>query len=223
MPLVYQQNINDATKLGVWHLLEPESFFMEQVTLQRDITHPHKRLQHLAGRYLLKYLFPDFPSELIRIATTKKPFLENEAYHFSISHSGDYAAVMVSSENRVGVDIELVSSKVERVKHKFLSENEMAILEDLRARQKDTDPLSLLTATWSIKEALFKWYGQGEIDFKEHLVIEKMSIVNNTGVANCFFLKNTLLPANVHFMLMNENCLSWILSDANMEVLKDPG
>jgi hypothetical protein len=50
MPLVYQQNINASTKLGVWHIEEPEAFFLEQVPLQREITHPNKRLQHLAGR-----------------------------------------------------------------------------------------------------------------------------------------------------------------------------
>ena len=89
MPLVYQQNINPFTKLGVWHINEPESFFISEVPLQREITHPHKRLQHLAGRYLLKALFPGFPYELIKVADTRKPFLENEAYHFSISHCGD--------------------------------------------------------------------------------------------------------------------------------------
>ena len=47
-----------------------------------------KRLQHLAGRYLLYALFDDFPLEEIVIADTRKPFLENEKYHFSISHCG---------------------------------------------------------------------------------------------------------------------------------------
>src|SRR3984885_13270129 len=123
MPLVYQKNINPTTKVGVWHITEAEDFF-SQIPLQREITHPHKRLQHLAGRFLLKELFPDFPYELIRIASTRKPFLENDVYHFSISHCGDYAAVIVSSNHRVGVDIELPSEKLENVKHKFLSTEE---------------------------------------------------------------------------------------------------
>ena len=120
MPLVYQKNINPTTKVGVWHITEAEDFF-SQIPLQREITHPHKRLQHLAGRFLLKELFPDFPIELIRIASTKKPFLENDVYHFSISHCGDYAAVIVSNNHRVGADIEMPSKKIEKVKHKFSS------------------------------------------------------------------------------------------------------
>ena len=55
MPLVYQQNINAVTKMGVWHITETEDFFAS-VPLQKEITHPNKRLQHLAGRFLLKAL-----------------------------------------------------------------------------------------------------------------------------------------------------------------------
>ncbi|MDE3144284.1 MAG: 4-phosphopantetheinyl transferase, partial [Bacteroidota bacterium] len=92
MALFYQHNINDTTKLAIWKIEEPISFFLAQVPLQREITHPHKKLQHLAGRYLLRFLFPDFPFDEILIADTKKPYLPYEQYHFSISHCGDYAA-----------------------------------------------------------------------------------------------------------------------------------
>ena len=73
MALFYQHNINESTKLGIWKIEEPEEFFLAEVPLNRAITHPHKRLQHLAGRYLLKYLFPDFPYTEIVIADTRKP------------------------------------------------------------------------------------------------------------------------------------------------------
>ena len=61
MPLFYQQDINEFTRLAVWQIAEEEDFFLQQVPLQREITHPHKRLQQLAGRLLLKEMFPDFP------------------------------------------------------------------------------------------------------------------------------------------------------------------
>src|ERR1043165_7219879 len=92
LPLVYQHNINANTRLGVWHIKEEEYFFLERVPVGRDITHWHKRLQHLAGRYLLQVMFPDFPHHLIAIADTRKPYLPGDEYHFSISHCGDYAA-----------------------------------------------------------------------------------------------------------------------------------
>lgn len=212
MPMVYQQNINPHTKLGVWHITEPESFFINEVPLQREITHPHKRLQHLAGRFLLKELYPGFPYELIKIASTRKPFLENEAYHFSISHCGDYAAVMVSSANRVGADVELITAKAEKIKHKFLSAAEQHLIETLSGTDKEFYKI-LITSSWSIKESLYKWYGDGEVDFIEHLHIEKIILDDNSGLAHCKVLKSGPVDLTVHFLLFNNNCISWVLSE----------
>jgi hypothetical protein len=47
MPLFFQQQVNAHTGLAIWKIEEDEGFF--DVPLQRTITHPHKRLQHLAG------------------------------------------------------------------------------------------------------------------------------------------------------------------------------
>jgi len=212
MPMVYQQNINPSTRLGVWHIKEEESFFTPQVSVQRSITHPHKRLQHLAGRFLLKELFPDFPYSLIRIADTRKPFLENEAYHFSISHCGDYAAVIVSSDMRVGVDVELISNKVEKVKHKFLSLAEQNIITALCGTDGDLNK-ALLTCAWGIKESLYKWFGVGEVDFIEHLHITKLNLYSNTGTAQCNISKGGEVDLLVHFLFFNGNCISWVLSE----------
>jgi phosphopantetheinyl transferase len=213
MPLVYQQNINASTKLGVWHIAEPEPFFLEKVPLQREITHPHKRLQHLTGRYLLKELYPDFPYELIRIADTRKPFLENEAYHFSISHSGEYAAVIVSTGHRVGVDVELISGKVEKVKHKFLSGAEQQLLTEIPCFPWALFNAKLLTAAWSIKESLYKWQGSSEVDFKKHLLLVTMNVNDNEGIAHCTILKDGRTDLTVHFLFFNENCISWVLKE----------
>ncbi len=208
MPLVYQQNINAVTKLGVWHIAEGEDFFLLRVPLQNEITHPHKRLQHLAGRYLLTELFDDFPLELIKIADTKKPFLENEAYHFSISHCGEYAAVIVSSVNRVGVDIEIVSEKVKRIKDKFLSGEEQKRMLNTQYSLFNVQ----LTVAWSIKEAIFKWYGLGKVDFREHMHINNIAINSNEFMADCIFLKENAIQLNVHGLLFNNNVLAWVLS-----------
>ena len=212
MPLVYQLNINLHTKLGVWHIAEEADFFLRQVPSQIQITHPRKQLQHLAGRYLLKELYPDFPYELIRIADTKKPFLENEAYHFSISHCGDYAAVMVSSTQRVGVDIELITPKVAVVKDKFLTVKEQAMIAAIDSLLFKLLHASLLTAAWSIKESLFKWYGSGEVDFKKHLNIDQLVLTKESAVAHCTVLKHKPVKLDVHFLFLNENCLSWVAS-----------
>src|SRR5262249_17731068 len=126
---------------------------------KKDVSHPHKRLQHLAGRWLLRFLFSDFPLEEIVIADTRKPFLENEMYHFSISHCGDFAAAIVSSRNRVGVDIEFITEKIDKITHKFLhpAEYESAI-QKWDSVSSFPAPLILQTLLWSSKEAIYKWY-----------------------------------------------------------------
>ncbi|MFT3908489.1 MAG: 4'-phosphopantetheinyl transferase superfamily protein [Ferruginibacter sp.] len=212
MPLVYQQNINEATKLAVWHIAEEEDFFLMKVPLQKEITHPHKRLQHLAGRYLLTELFPGFPLELIEIADTKKPFLSNEAYHFSISHCGDYAAVIVSVVNRVGVDVEVVSEKVERIKSKFLSVGELQMIEETFNVQRLTFNVHIVTACWSIKEAIFKWYGLGKVDFKEHMHIKKIEVYSNEFTAHCIFKKDVAEEIIVKGLMFNNNVLAWVIT-----------
>ncbi len=211
MPLVYQQNINPFTKLGVWHITEPEVFFIKHVPLQREITHPNKRLQHLAGRYLLKELYPGFPYELIKIADTRKPFLEDEAYHFSISHCGHYAAVIVSTRFRVGVDVERITAKAVKIKHKFLSAFEQGLIEQVVGGNYQ-QLLYYVTAAWSIKESLFKWYGDGEVDFIEHLRIEAFTAKNLAGTAFCRVTKEKSTALTVHFQFYEDNVISQVCS-----------
>jgi len=217
VPLFYQHTINEVTKLGIWEIQETEAFFLQKVPLQREVSHPHKRLQHLAGRYLLQYLFPDFPYELIAIAGTRKPYLTNEAYHFSIAHCGDFAAALVSTSNRVGIDIELVRPLIEKVKNKFISEHEMQLItsEAASGRQTPTgqgQALHLLTLIWSAKEALFKWYGEGGVDFRQHMWVESINRNGDKGHLQCTFRKPGIMKINVEFKTFDSLVLAWVIS-----------
>jgi phosphopantetheinyl transferase len=201
MPLVYQQNINSVTEIGVWHITEAESFFLEQVPLQRNITHWHKRLQHLAGRILLKTLVPDFPVSLIQVADTKKPFLENEPYHFSISHCGDYAAAIVSTGYRVGVDVELITNKATALVPKFLSTAEKDLWLSDHAD-------AMATLCWSAKESLFKWYSLGGVDFKKDMRVIKITGTEEQGTMDMLFRENTALQ--LQYLHFNGYYLTWL-------------
>lgn len=233
MPLFYQHQINETTRLGIWKIEETEDFFLKRVPLKRDVSHPHKRLQHLAGRYLLPTLFEDFPLHEILIADTRKPFLQNEEYHFSISHCGNFAAAIVSSSNRVGVDIELVTPKIEKIKNKFLSEKEWeratrnntglnfepsTINSGLPAPNSElrTPNSQLLTILWSCKEAIFKWYGNGEVDFKKHMQLKQMHNINEQEDtwASFLFLKNSNTKLQVTTRFFDNLVLAFVHSKA---------
>lgn len=213
MPIFFQQQINDTTRLGIWKIEETQDFFLSNVPLKREVTHPHKRLQHLAGRFLLQFLFPDFPYELIRIADTRKPYLPDEQYHFSISHCGDYAAAIVSSDQRVGVDIEIASPKVQRIKHKFLNEEELSNFE-IRSRSLsgstfEIDHSNQLTRLWSAKECVFKWYGNGQVDFRQHIQLQQSHESDETIL--CFFAKTNQLLV-IHQRVFDHLVMAWVMS-----------
>lgn len=205
MPVFFQQQINADTRLGVWKIEETESFFKGNVPVHRDVTHPKKRLQHLAGRFLLQYLFPDFPYQLIQIADTRKPFLPDEQYHFSISHCGDYAAAIVSRSARVGVDVEETEDRIIRIKDKFLSASEQSVFIPEPASPDNRR----ITLCWSAKESVFKWYGNGEVDFKKHIRLSEPDYINET--LRCDFgITGTQL--SVSFRYFEKLVLSWIVS-----------
>ncbi|MFT3981784.1 MAG: 4'-phosphopantetheinyl transferase superfamily protein [Ferruginibacter sp.] len=162
-------------------------------------------MQHLAGRLVLSELYEDFPIRLIQVADTKKPFLPDEAFHFSISHCGDYAAAIVSRQNRVGVDIETPQPKIGLIKNKYLKADEQEMLEQL-----NISTLRALTMAWSVKESMFKWYALGNVDFKEHMHIHAAQVNDNQFLFSCSFRKEAPVALKVHGIFFNENCLTWL-------------
>jgi phosphopantetheinyl transferase len=205
MPIFFQHRISETTRLGIWKIEESEDFFKGNVPQHRDVTHPHKRLQHLAGRFLLQFLFPDFPYQLIQIADTRKPYLPGEQYHFSISHCGDYAAAIVSEQSRVGIDIEIPVEKIIRIRDKFLSTDEKRKW-SVGGSHPDARTITLL---WSCKESVFKWYGDGGVDFSEQIQLKKQD--QGKEIVDCFFTKNQS-SLSVHYSLFDHLVLAWVVS-----------
>lgn len=212
MPIFFQHEVDSDTKLAIWKIEEEESFF--KVPLQRDITHPHKRLQHLAGRFLLRHLFPDFPLDLIKIADTRKPYLDDEAYHFSISHCSDYAAAIISRNKRVGIDIEVPTPKAERIKHKFLHPEELAMVNGewsmVNEENGNVENCHKLTLLWSAKEAVFKWWSYGAVDFREMIRIEPFQLTDVGQMEIKFHSEGKVHGLLLHYGLFEELCLAWV-------------
>jgi phosphopantetheinyl transferase len=127
----------------------PESFYK-----YRSESH---RKQFLATQNLLKSL--GLLGKLKK-DHNGKPLLSNG--FISISHDTDYVAVMVS-EKLCGIDLQHVSEKVLRIKHKFYDENDASIV---------GSEIHFMTMVWSVKEALYKLHGDPLVYFKEHLRIE---------------------------------------------------
>jgi phosphopantetheine--protein transferase-like protein len=209
MALFYQQDINETTRMAIWKLEEPEDFFLTKVSLSRNIVHPKKRLQHFAGRYLLPFSFPDFPQDQIEIADTRKPFLPDEQYHFSISHCGDYAGAIVSKDKRVGMDVELVTQRVEKIKQRFLHPTEIRFINS----QPTSQHINLLTILWSAKEAMYKWYGLGEVDFSEMMRTFPFELKDAGEIEAAFMKDDFQKKLTLHYRLNEGLSIVWVVSD----------
>ncbi len=209
MPLFYQHNINDSERLAVWHITEDEDFFSKKVFSKKEMMHPHKRLQHLAGRYLLHILQPDFPFDEIKISESKKPFLEDEKLHFSISHCRDYAAAIVSENKLVGIDVELVTPKIQLVKNRFLSEDELNLSTSM-IHEPFITQTELLTLFWSSKEAIYKWEGRGGLSFKNNMKLCSVFFENREGFIQANFIKKEVFDLKIDFRFFGDLCLAWL-------------
>ena len=167
MPLHLHQDTR-GLKIAFWQIAETEDFFLRQAhfinpeNLQR-ISHPQARLQWLASRLLLyRVLGPDHYKNLQK-DSVGKPISENESFELSISHSDELVAIAISQQP-IGIDIQRISAKMERIAHKFVPEKELETLMGMSKLSLET-----LHVHWGTKEALFKAYGKGQLDFKQHL------------------------------------------------------
>ena len=169
MPLIYTSDLITVGKLGVWKVEEDDAFFHNQLYVtdkeQNELNHLgiRKRKEWFSSRYLLHLL----SEREIRGACLKdtygKPYLENSDHHISISHSADHTAV-IASTSVVGIDIQRIVPKIERIAHKFITEDEGLSITNL-------SNIECMHTIWGAKESMYKAYGKKELDFKKHIFV----------------------------------------------------
>lgn len=172
MPLYYQQDINENTRLAIWEIAEDPAFFLPSVGLRYPVMHPQKQAQHLAAGYLLLQLFPDFPYHDMVYPAAGRPFVPGNHFYFSLTHSGNMAAAIVSKSVAVGIDMELISDRVLRVRHKFLSEEEWRWVGSYNGEEKR----NLLTLLWTVKETVYKWYNRPGTLFNREILVDSFEL-----------------------------------------------
>ena len=162
MPLLKQWNPGSHSRAAIWKVEEPESFFLEQTGLSSTINNEKRRIEHLAGRFLLTQLDKEFPLGEIQVDGNGKPYLESREWYFSISHSWPYIAAVIDPVDETGIDIQTWNDKIARIKHKYLSEEEQDML---------LHDDKYFTLAWCAKECAYKWHGKEGVEFIEELPI----------------------------------------------------
>ena len=128
-----------------------------------------RKKEWLSVRYLLSKICKDEVS--IKYNEDGKPFLSNNKY-ISISHSGNYIGIIISNKKYIGLDIEKISNKLEKIKHKYLNKFEL----DIAA--KSNNPIETLTKFWCAKEAMYKLYSKKNLIFDKQLLIKNIDEKN---------------------------------------------
>ena len=88
-----------------------------------------------------------------------KPGLGSHNLEFNLSHSGNFALIVVTREHKVGVDVERVRDdlEVESIAKRYFSPNEISELMVLQPEQRDAGFFNC----WTRKEAYIKAHGLG--------------------------------------------------------------
>lgn len=169
MAIVKTFTPSENTFLLVWKITEDAETlnkYLDHLT-DAQTTTPKHSLHWLASRAAITTHFGLGAVVIINKDIYNRPsmLVDGEKYHLSITHSSNYAAVMFSKYRNVALDLEKVDERVGRVAHKFINGAEEEML--LQSKNIIHDQ----TLIWSAKETLYKFYGQKELDFKNHMTI----------------------------------------------------
>ena len=170
MALYSINQLGEHTLIGLWKIEENYEELIEQLFMfeQENFSNNTRNLHWVATRVLLQNLLMKLginEKQILKKHNNGKPYLHNSSIDISLSHSGDFAAVMISSNRQIGIDIEIISEKITRLAHKFVNDFEF---ENINEEYK----IEQLYFIWSAKESIFKFYGKGELDFKENMSLD---------------------------------------------------
>jgi len=117
-----------------------------------------RQLEFLCTRLLLKEINPELKIEYNKFGA---PELNNHNY-VSISHTNKLACTIISND-KTGIDVELISGKAFKIRNRFLSKKD-----NVELNNKE------VTLAWSAKECIFKWFQKGDINFKKDIEIRSI-------------------------------------------------
>jgi 4'-phosphopantetheinyl transferase len=185
-------NIKEGLFFG---LLDSKAFAVhENLSVKREIETKGKD-------FLSKYLLGD--DCIIAYDDKGKPYLSEDSRHISISHSHDKLAIIVNEHESTGIDIELIRDKVLKIKHKFLSQNELA---------EANDDVEKLLIYWAAKETLYKIYGLKEVDFIEHLFVKPFTKHNLGTIIGEIRLPNFTESYHLNYQILENYVLVYALN-----------
>lgn len=186
MPLFLNDEISPDVRLGIWAISESsdELWALSPCveSSRSDFNNLYKSEQRkcelLAVRLLIKEIVGD--NVLLLHQDNGKPYLSS-GMNISISHTRGFAVIIVSHSKQVSVDIEYFSNRIERIRSKFMRDDENA-----------SSQVKLLMH-WCVKETMYKLFPEDNLTFNK---MQLLSVDGNdsTGIITA---KNIFRNRNV--------------------------
>ena len=193
MPITYKIEKKEVSIL-VWEITEK---LEELLDLYGNIntfnyTSEKRKKEHLISRLMVNKLCEN---GTIIYNEFGAPELDN-GKHLSISHSNELVALIIS-DTKSAIDIEKISGKALRIASKFVAEKNLIKLNKEKA-----------TLIWCLKEAIYKWYQKGNIDFIKDIIIPELFAKKN-GKVTAYFRGRKL---NLNSLKINNHYLVYVCS-----------
>jgi 4'-phosphopantetheinyl transferase len=208
MPLNFSFNFDYSGKLQLWQVYEESVWFKEQLNLISDLWEEYElltneaiRYRWLSSRFALQMVSQQIPLKLIK-DSSGKPFLLESDRHISLSHCEGYVAA-IHADLPVGIDVELVSNRVQKIKNYFLRDVELALLGEKN---------EALILAWSAKESIFKWYGKKNLGYKSQLCIRSIDFEGQVMEIELFTAEYNLIQV-VFFRQDSDKVLTWTVGE----------
>ncbi len=211
MPIVWSKKLGDEGVIAIWEISESADELYNQLQLNQneknyyESLHKGKRHMHwLGSRVLLRTLLDTNLYIDCQLDENNKPYLVNFPYEISITHSNEMAAVIIYKNKKVGLDIEKISAKIQRIKHRFLSTDELAFIKpDFENEQ--------LYVCWGIKESLFKLYGKGNLPFIKGIKIKPFDYLSLKKIKAEINTNEYQQQYEINYFKFNEFMLTWVI------------
>lgn len=174
MSCISKHYLNENTVLGVWKIEEDIETLLNLVLLDNDdkkrfrsFASNSRKLEFLSVRALLAELL----GKDARIVYNKnnKPFLRDGSRFISITHSHKLTAILTSVDEKVGIDLEYMSSNIGAFAFKFLNRKEKTV-KDSETRKYQ------LYVYWCAKESLYKICDKEGINFRKDITIDPFEV-----------------------------------------------
>jgi len=167
MPLIYSKKLTEGGELSIWHSTEETESLLKipgHVPDFSPVKSEKRKRELITSRILAKSMLNKDVDIIYNVSG--KPSLKDSDFKISVSHTGDFVAVLVHPKKEAGIDIEILTERIFKIAHKFVSDEESQIF--------NTKDLIELYKIWSAKEVVYKIYGRKEVDFKRDLFCSKL-------------------------------------------------